>query len=150
LIEIAPPRQLNRYVFDLLTMSTENLTCKFCGQTLSATATECDRCGGGTPYGLAIIEEQEALEFVDSQRWEYDMVQIPPNITVKQASGYEAANYLQRIVNDHASRGWEFVRVDTIGVNTPPGCLAGLLGGQSAVRQYYVVTFRREFQRQRV
>jgi hypothetical protein len=128
-------------------MTTENITCKFCGQTLSASATECDRCGGGTPYGVAVDEKQEALDSVDLQRWEYDMVQIPPNITVKQATGSEAAFYLQRIVNDHASRGWEFVRVDTIGVNTPPGCLAGLFGGQTTMSQYYVVTFRREFQR---
>ena len=143
-------------------MSTETITCKFCGQILSATATECDRCGGGTPYGVALADEQEALEskvrvngelpmLLESsrfvQRYEYEMVQIPPNITVKHALGHEAAFYLQNVVNRQASQGWEFVRVDTIGVYSPPGCLAGLFGGQSTVRQYYVVTFRRESSR---
>ncbi|MEK6336592.1 MAG: DUF4177 domain-containing protein [Acidobacteriota bacterium] len=72
------------------------------------------------------------------------MVQIPPSITVKQSIGNEAARYLQRIVNEEANQGWEFIRVDTIGVNTPPGCLAGFFGGQAMTRNYYVVTFRRE------
>ena len=126
--------------------------CKFCGHIISATATECEHCGGGTPYGVMIEEKRTDLESVSEsravekkQKYEYRMVQIPPNITVKQkeAKGNEAAFYLQRIVNEQARQGWEFVRVDTIGVQTQPGCLGALLGGQVTTLNYYVVTFRR-------
>ena len=123
----------------------EPVHCKFCGQLLDATATECSRCGAGTPYGVVLDGQQLELAADRSlQRYEYRMVQIPPSITVKQAFGNEAAIYLQSIVNDQASQGWEFIRVDTIGINVPPGCLVGLFGGQTTTRQYYVVTFRRD------
>ena len=75
--------------------------------------------------------------------YEYFMVQIPPNIQVKQSSGQDAAAYLQGAVNNYASQGWEFYRVDTIGVVVSPGCLGALLGGQQSSVQYYVMTFRR-------
>lgn len=129
-------------------MPPETIQCKFCGQTLSATATECDRCGGGTPHGIAVSDAQQQLESLNApniQRYEYRMVQIPPNISVRQATGNDAALYLQSVVNHQAAQGWEFVRVDTIGVYVPAGCLAGVFGGQSTTRQYYVVTFRKDF-----
>ena len=129
----------------------DTIECRFCGLIISATATECDSCGGGTPYGVIVEGERTEIESLNTshpvefrQRYEYRMVQIPPSITVKQAIGNEAAFYLQRIVNEQANQGWEFIRVDTIGVNTPPGCLAGLFGGQATTLNYYVVTFRRE------
>lgn len=52
--------------------------------------------------------------------YKYEMVQLPPNIQINASTetGSEAANYLQRIVNDHAARGWEFFRVDLIGVSS--------------------------------
>jgi hypothetical protein len=128
-------------------MATETITCKFCGETLSAIATECTRCGAGTPYGVALEDAEQRLEPAGPSylgRYEYRMIQIPPSIVVKQAVGNEAAVYMERIVNQQATLGWEFIRVDTIGIYTPPGCLAGLFGGQSTTRQYYVVTFRRD------
>ena len=129
--------------------TNEPVACKFCGQLLDATATECSRCGAGTPYGLALDEAGQQLEFPADhglQKHEYRMVQIPPTITVKPAAGNEAAIYLQSIVNENAAQGWEFIRVDTIGINVPPGCLTALLGGQSTTQHYYVVTFRRNVQ----
>lgn len=71
------------------------------------------------------------------------MIQIPPNITVKQKYGQEAAMYLNQIVNQEAQQGWEFHRVDTIGVEVAPGCLQGLLGQSNQTHHYYVVSFRR-------
>ena len=73
------------------------------------------------------------------------MVQIPPVIAVKQKEyqGNEASYYLQSVANEHASQGWEFYRVDTIGVVTNPGCLASLLGAKQTHIEYYVVTFRK-------
>jgi len=78
--------------------------------------------------------------------YEYKMVQVPPNIEVqaKNQKGNEAAAYLDKIVNSHAQDGWEFYRVDAIGVNVKPGCLAGLLGQKSALTTYYVVSFRKK------
>ncbi len=51
--------------------------------------------------------------------------------------------YLNQIVNQEAQQGWEFHRVDTIGVEVAPGCLQGLLGQRNQTHHYYVVSFRR-------
>ncbi|MAU09044.1 MAG: DUF4177 domain-containing protein [Anaerolineaceae bacterium] len=78
-------------------------------------------------------------------RFEYMMVQVPPTIPKsKGASGSEAASYLQSIVNEHATKGWEFYRVDSIGVVSDPGCLGALLGQKQTIIEYYVVTFRKQ------
>lgn len=78
--------------------------------------------------------------------YQYMMRQIPPTIVVKQKEhhGNEAAYYLQMIANEQGSQGWEFYRVDTIGVVTQPGCLAMMLGAKQTHIEYYVVTFRRQ------
>ena len=75
--------------------------------------------------------------------YDYLMVQVPPNIRVAKSSGNDAAAYLQGIANQYASQGWEFYRVDTVGVVVAPGCLAALFGAKSSDLNYYVVTFRK-------
>ena len=72
--------------------------------------------------------------------YEYKMVQVPPNLLVgaKQANT-AAADFVQNLANTNAVDGWEFFRIDTMGVGVPRGCLST---GQD-VSQYYVVTFRR-------
>jgi len=90
--------------------------------------------------------QQERKKFAPSpQRYVYKMAQIPPNITVDESAhhGGEAASYLERIVNQFARDGWEFYRVDSIGVVIPPGCLSALFGGSSQRDSYYVITFRK-------
>lgn len=77
------------------------------------------------------------------------MVQIPPNLAVAAKTLFGAApsttdiaaQYLERVVNDMASKGWAFERIDEIGVRSSPGCLAGLLGAKETMTVYYVVTF---------
>lgn len=78
--------------------------------------------------------------------YQYKMVQVPPNIEVqaKKHKGNEAAVYLEDIVNTHAKDGWEFYRVDAIGVNVKPGCMAGLFGQKDMLNTYYVVSFRKQ------
>lgn len=78
--------------------------------------------------------------------YEYKMVQIPPNISVqmKKHRGNEAAAYLETIVNEYAAEGWEFHRVDSIGVEVQPGCFGGLGGAKAGMTSYYVISFRRE------
>ncbi len=81
----------------------------------------------------------------------YRMVQIPPNLVVaakgmfKQAPDPStlAATYLQQIVNSEAQQGWEFFRVDSVGVKSEPGCLAALGGAKTIDTVYYVITLRR-------
>jgi hypothetical protein len=77
--------------------------------------------------------------------YEYRMVQVPPTINVKarDQSGKEAAIYLEGIANQGAKDGFEFYRVDTVGVVVEPGCLAGLFGAKRTLTEYYVVTLRR-------
>lgn len=77
--------------------------------------------------------------------YEYKMVQIPPNVAVemKKHKGNEAAAYLEKVVNQQGAEGWEFYRVDPIGVSLQPGCLAALLGQKEQQHLYHVITFRR-------
>ncbi|NLU34838.1 MAG: DUF4177 domain-containing protein [Wolinella succinogenes] len=74
------------------------------------------------------------------------MVQIPPNIVVemKKHKGNEAAAYLESVVNKYASEGWEFHRIDSIGVALQPGCFAALSGKKEEHSLYYVISFRKE------
>jgi len=75
----------------------------------------------------------------------YKMVQIPPSISVKEGvrTGQLAAYYLQDVVNRYAREGWEFYRVDEIGIHVQPGCLASLLGSGPSRQSCYVITFRK-------
>jgi hypothetical protein len=75
----------------------------------------------------------------------YKMVQVPPNIEIAESDriGQKAAVYLENSVNKQASDGWEFYRVDTIGVQITPGCLSALFGATAQTIQFNVVTFRR-------
>ncbi|MCE8028826.1 DUF4177 domain-containing protein [Halomonas daqingensis] len=73
----------------------------------------------------------------------YKMVQVPPNVSVsaRGRKGNEAADYLQEVVNEHATEGWEFQRVDSIGIHVQPGCFS--LGTKAQQELYYVITFRK-------
>lgn len=75
----------------------------------------------------------------------YKMVQIPPNVTVADGESRKGilADYLEDIVNKYARKGWEFWRVDELGVRVRPGCFAGLLGARSYDVKYSVITFRK-------
>lgn len=75
----------------------------------------------------------------------YSMVQVPPNISIaaKGRKGNEAAAYLESVVNEKASEGWEFQRVDAIGVHVQPGCFGALTGQKGEQASYYVITFRK-------
>jgi len=77
--------------------------------------------------------------------FEYKMVQVPPNISVqaKEHKGNEAAAYLEGVVNQYASDGWEFYRIDSVGVQLQPGCFGSLTGSKSENTLYYVITFKK-------
>jgi len=75
-------------------------------------------------------------------KFEYKMIQESPNVVVKGNTGQEGALFLQEIVNAQAIEGWEFYRIDTIGVSQSAGCLG--FGSNTPPIHYYVITFRRE------
>lgn len=78
--------------------------------------------------------------------YRYKMVQVPPTIEVRSKSerGNEAAQYLWRVVSEQTRAGWEFYRVDSIGVQVQSGCLGMLAGVKPTTTLHYVITFRRE------
>ncbi|MTH46986.1 DUF4177 domain-containing protein [Intestinirhabdus alba] len=79
--------------------------------------------------------------------YKYKMVQIPPNIVVnarKVNKNNAAAEYLEEVVNEMALEGWEFQRIDSIGVQEQPGCGSIFGGKQVGPVNYYVITFRQE------
>jgi hypothetical protein len=77
--------------------------------------------------------------------YEYKMIQVAALLEVKPGDekGNEAAAYLEPAVNAYAKKGWEFWRLDEIGIVAPPGCLPSLFGQRPNVRPCYVLTFRR-------
>lgn len=97
------------------------------------------------PPPLPITEAQRFSKEVatTSNKYLYRMVQIPPTIVVAKAKGDEAAEYLEGIVNRHAEHGWEFYRIDQIGVQVAPGCMGILMGMRNEIHHFYVITFRR-------
>ncbi len=79
-------------------------------------------------------------------RYEYNMVQLARDISVSagKEQGNEAATYLHSIVEGQSEHGWEFYRVDAIGVVSKPGCLGSLFGAKETIISYYVATFRKQ------
>jgi hypothetical protein len=120
-------------------------TCE-CGNSLSIAEehagkrAKCPACG----RALTVASHIEPKRASQAQ-YVYKMVQIPPSIEVGQgvSVGQKAASYLERVVNVQAREGWDFYRIDSIGITVPPGCLGAFLGAHAANLEYYVVTFRR-------
>ncbi len=82
------------------------------------------------------------------QTYKYKMVQIPQIIQTPSKEAHKAASdYLESAVNREAANGWEFFRIDEIGVREIVGCVAALLmaigGWPPPIRRYYVITFRK-------
>lgn len=77
--------------------------------------------------------------------YEYKMVQVPRDLaTMKGQADGLAANMLQRIVDQHATGGWEFYRIDNLTITEKPGCFGALSGKKEEFNAVGVVCFRRE------
>ena len=63
--------------------------------------------------------------------------------TLKNDKGTEIAAYLEKLIQEMAGKGWEFYRIDTVGVLVPPGCLAAFAGMRATMTYYNIVAFRR-------
>lgn len=78
-------------------------------------------------------------------RYEFKMVQLPQTFWFQQDTGKEVALSLEGLAKQYGSQGWEFYRIDSVGVAVPAGCLARLFGTQvESMTHYNVVTFRRQ------
>ena len=77
--------------------------------------------------------------------YEYKMVQVPHDLAAKSGDVDRGAgaNYMQKVVNEHAVDGWEFYRIDNLTVTENAGCLAGLFGNKGVMHSLNVVCFRR-------
>lgn len=76
--------------------------------------------------------------------YEYNMVQMSSSVeNSRRGQPGSAAAYLQHIVEKYAVDGFEFYRVDSLGVLDPPGCIAGVFGGKHEYHSVHVATFRR-------
>ena len=71
--------------------------------------------------------------------YDYKMVQIPADITIKNAET-GAADYLEKTVNKFAAKGWEFYRIDTIGASVQSGFFGG---NNQEFGHFDVITFRK-------
>ena len=75
--------------------------------------------------------------------YEFKMVQLPQNFVVKKDTGTEIAAHLQNIIFEHSKQGWEFYRIDQVGVAVQPGCMGSLMGVKQTFTYYNIVSFRR-------
>ncbi len=93
-----------------------------------------------------VAPPRSAVESGVPPRFVYKMIPIPRVIEVDRntSTREQAAGYLESVVNDYASRGWEFFRVDTVDVWRNPGCLGSIFGMRGESFAYNVITFRRQ------
>lgn len=78
--------------------------------------------------------------------YQYKMVQIPPNVSIKAGQSQQpAADYLQQVVDQYSQEGWDFYSIESMSVteNAGCGCLAMLLGLGPQRYHVYVIVFRR-------
>ncbi len=141
-IDFACPGCAKRYqVADHL--AGRRVRCKACDVTLEVPAADAVDLGIVTDEPV-VPPSPVPAHGID--RFEYKMVQIPPNISIEEGVpfGQRAANFLEAVVNKYAQQGWEFFRVDPIGIHVEPGCLSSLFGASATTTTFHVVSFRRK------
>lgn len=75
--------------------------------------------------------------------YEFKMMQLPQTFVLQKDTGKEIAVYLEKTSREMGVQGWEFYRIDQVGVAVQPGCLGALSGVKQTMTYYNVVTFRR-------
>jgi hypothetical protein len=81
---------------------------------------------------------------MEPSRYAYKMVQLPQTYVLKKDTGHEISDHLESLVLQMGEKGWEFYRIDSVGVAVNPGCLAAMLGQKQSMTYYNIVTFRQE------
>ncbi len=55
----------------------------------------------------------------------------------------QAVSTYEKIINEAASGGWEFVNIDTVSSMQQPGCLAGLMGQKAQSVTFKLLVFKK-------
>lgn len=77
--------------------------------------------------------------------FQYKIVQVPSSALLHSRQQDGLARYIESIINQYASAGWEFHRMDYFTIFIAPGCLAGLFGALPIPRAEYPISFRRMY-----
>lgn len=79
------------------------------------------------------------------KKYNYKNVAISSTLQVgKKGSTKDVTNHFDKIMNDHAEHGWEFIDVIVSSTTIPAGCLASLLGGSGTTVRSNILVFRKE------
>jgi hypothetical protein len=82
-------------------------------------------------------------------QWDYKVVALPRDVLVMKKvfggpdPGETIAGYVERLIGDKATQGWEFYRIDTVNIVERPGCLGALIGQKETLTAYNLLTFRK-------
>lgn len=57
--------------------------------------------------------------------------------------GRTLASQLNKLLEEYSSKGWQFLRIDTVRVHVKPSCLGALFGQSSEAVEYDIVIFQR-------
>ena len=79
-----------------------------------------------------------------AENYDFKMVQLPQTFVLQKDTGKEIAAYLEKLSQEMSAQGWQFYRVDSVGVAVQPGCAGAMTGVKQTMNYYNVVTFRRE------
>lgn len=79
-------------------------------------------------------------------KYEYKAVQVPQLIAAKDKKhhGKEAEIFMQAALSEHAADGWEYFRIEKIGVIERVGAWDSLFGKKGHAQEQSVLTFRRQ------
>ena len=76
----------------------------------------------------------------------YKCVPVPDVVNTgkkgKDLHSFAVSTY-EKIINDSAAGGWEFVNIDTITSVQQPGCLAGLFGSKAEAITFKLLVFKK-------
>lgn len=79
-----------------------------------------------------------------AENYDFKMIQLPQTFVLQKDTGKEIAVYLEKLSQDMGTQGWQFYRIDQVGVAVSPGCLGAMTGVKQTMTYYNVVTFRKE------
>lgn len=77
--------------------------------------------------------------------YQYKIIQVPSSVIMSSRQQDALAKNIEAIINQYATAGWEFHRMDHFTIYVAPGCLAGLFGAQPTPKPEYLISFRRPY-----
>lgn len=76
-------------------------------------------------------------------RYQYHVVPFIGRIKSNQSANDVSAQ-LEDLINQYASKGWEFYQLNDVNIEVQPGCLGRLFGAKASYIQFDQVIFRSE------